>query len=674
MDKKNSTINLYDPKTDFAFQKPYIDTDEWKQGATRYRYVHGGFEGTDLRFAFYFPEEHNYKGRFFHFMCPVPGNENAAMAGDGAKITFAVKNGAYFVESNMGVTESFGRLEDPTIIYRASAAVAEYSREVAQKFYGGSRPYGYIYGGSGGGYKTISCIENTKAWDGAVPFVIGSSMSVPYAITCASYSTRVLRNKLHLIVDAMEPGGSKNPYEHLNQEEADAFREITRFGVPHRGWFSVKPGADGSLPVLAPAIKAMDPEYFTDFWTKPGYLGSDKTSSAVRDRLQHKSKVCSLIIPEGVKKQNWEDRTGVDDAWQRLMKKGGEEKISLYLETMPEKDAFTHGAVLKITSGAMEGQTLPIEKIECDKIILGGVFGADDFLDDLDKVKPGDELMLDNSDYLALQLYHRHQIPAEGYEIYDQYRDENGKPIYPQRAFLFGPQIALGGAGSLQSGRIQAKTILIAALLDGNLPWKAHWYSEMVRDYVGKDEHEQFRLWYVDNAVHSDEMISGDELHIAGYFGVLHQALLDVSDWVEGGIAPALSTSYRVEDGQIIVAEKASERFSIQPVITMTANGSEHAQINKGNTVQFIAKIELPPGAGTVTKIEWSFEGESDYPYASEEVELADTMIIAKAVHQYNQSGTYFPVVKVSVNRNGDAEDVFTQVKNLCRGRVTVAD
>ncbi len=53
-----------------------------------------------------------------------------------------------------------------------SAAVARYSRIVAAEMYGEHRPYGYVYGGSGGAFKTISCFENTTdVWDGAVPFV-----------------------------------------------------------------------------------------------------------------------------------------------------------------------------------------------------------------------------------------------------------------------------------------------------------------------------------------------------------------------------------------------------------------------------------------------------------------------------------------------------------------------
>lgn len=46
--------------------------------------------------------------------------------------------------------------------------------------------------------------------------------------------------------------------------------------------------------------------------------------------------------------------------------------------------------------------------------------------------------MLDNSDYLAVQTFPRHQVPPSGYPAWDQYRDENGKSIYPQRPILMG--------------------------------------------------------------------------------------------------------------------------------------------------------------------------------------------------------------------------------------------
>ena len=40
---------------DEYFGPAFVDMDEWRDQPNRHRYVHGGFEGTDTRFSFYFP-------------------------------------------------------------------------------------------------------------------------------------------------------------------------------------------------------------------------------------------------------------------------------------------------------------------------------------------------------------------------------------------------------------------------------------------------------------------------------------------------------------------------------------------------------------------------------------------------------------------------------------------
>jgi hypothetical protein len=153
---------------------------------------------------------------------------------DGDSIGFAADSGGYLVESNMG---SFG-MAGPTQT-RASAATAEFSRELAKKMYGGGRPYGYVYGGSGGGYKTIECVERTTGvWDGCVPFIHGSPPSIPNVFTVQAHALRVLKDKFPAIVDALDPGGSGDMYAGLNEEEREALLEVTRMGFPPRAWFA----------------------------------------------------------------------------------------------------------------------------------------------------------------------------------------------------------------------------------------------------------------------------------------------------------------------------------------------------------------------------------------------------------------------------------------------------
>lgn len=142
--------------SDALFQQPYVDIDEWRDAPVRHRYVHGGFKGTDARFSFYFPETTNYQGRFFQYVTPVPDSETLSQGqtGEDDKIGFALSHGAYFIETNgggAGANAGPAFAADPTIGgYRANAAVAQYSRQLAVQMYGPKRPYGYIFGGSGG--------------------------------------------------------------------------------------------------------------------------------------------------------------------------------------------------------------------------------------------------------------------------------------------------------------------------------------------------------------------------------------------------------------------------------------------------------------------------------------------------------------------------------------------
>lgn len=185
-----------------SFDAPYIDLDEWRDTPVRHRYVHGGFKGTDTRFSFCFPPKEHYQGRFFQYITPVPDSETLSQGASGEedKIGFAIASGAYFIETNggeSGTTSASSPQPDATITAcRANAAAATYSRVVARQMYGGSRPYGYAFGGSGGAYRTIGGIENTEGvWDGVVPYVMGSPMAIPNVFSVRMHAMQVLREK-----------------------------------------------------------------------------------------------------------------------------------------------------------------------------------------------------------------------------------------------------------------------------------------------------------------------------------------------------------------------------------------------------------------------------------------------------------------------------------------------
>ncbi|MGN0814795.1 MAG: hypothetical protein ACI4MH_06165 [Candidatus Coproplasma sp.] len=666
----------YHSADDAAFSQPYTDIEELREDGSLY--VHGGFKDTYLKFSFFFPEKEKYEGRFFQFMAPAEGSENASIGrvGEEDKITFALTHGAYFVESNMGSLDASSK-PDSRIIFKASAAAADYSRQVAQRIYGYEhRPYGYIYGGSGGAFKTTSCFENADAWDGAVPYIHGSPMAIPNVFCARAYAKRVLRHKFPDIVDAFEPGGSGDVYACLNEEEREVLKEVTNMGFPLKSWFYYKEMDDGAFPVVAKSTIGIDPSYYTDFWTKEGYLGADKNSSVHRDRIMCDVTVKEVILPERKSESEVAEEksklTGADNAWKRNMDDyGANGKIVLIAEGVPQGDIYAYGANLAFSDGLAEGLTLVIDKIVGDAVILAPQFGATGVFERLEKVKAGDRARIDNSDYIAAQTFYRHQTPPEdGYIGWDQFRDGDGWK-YPQRPFSVGPLIARGSCGSLQEGVFNGKMIVVAATMDESaFPWQIDWYRNKVKKHFGDKIDEHYRVYFFDNAFHDDSSKTVDELHLISYLGGLHQALLDLSAWVEKGIEPAKSSVYSIVDSQIVLAPHAEERCGIQPVITVTANGKKRAEVCAGEEVVFEADIEIPQGAGKLTAVEWSFNGEQDYPVKGG-FTRTDRGGFAQCRYTYNESGTHFAVCRVSVQRDGE-KNIFTQVKNLDRVRVVV--
>ena len=171
-------------------------------------------------------------------------------------------HGAYFIETNEGGRIDFSKpmAGDPTIAaYRMNAAAAQFSRVVAKEIYGGKRPFGYCFGGSGGAYRTVGGIENTQGvWDGAVPYVLGSPVAIPNVFTVRMYAMRVLKDKFPEIIDALEPGGSGDPYIGLNEEQKEALQEVTKMGFPPQSWYGYKKMGIHGFLVLYQGVVAAD--------------------------------------------------------------------------------------------------------------------------------------------------------------------------------------------------------------------------------------------------------------------------------------------------------------------------------------------------------------------------------------------------------------------------------
>lgn len=651
------------------YSKPFIDTDEWRDEPVRHRYVHGGFEDTELRFSMYFPEKEKYEGRFFQPLAAISGNENAAPMAmfQASGIGFAADSGGYLVESNQGARDMFGGSA------QANAAVAEYSRVLAQEMYGGGRPYGYVYGGSGGAFKTFGCMETTEGvWDGFVPFVHGTPVAIPASFTVQAHAFRVLWDKLPGVVEALEPGGSGNMFEGMNSEEREAMLEVTRFGMPPRIWFNrdrIAFGYTGVFSSLLPPLIMGDPSYFTEFWEKPGYLGAAAPASLVAARVQEDTTIAELIMPEQAREMGLPLTMAAGQ-----VDSGATFPAGFRFADMPSGDLM--GAGVTVTSGAAEGTFFTIAGVRDGVVLIG--FGAD-AMATAGLIKAGDSVRIDNSNYLAAQTYHRHIDPGPEYALWEHFRGPYGNPIYPQRPNRQAVAMLNQTGGSSQSGEIRGKAIVMQAMLDeAAYPWGADWYRKRVMRRMGEETDNVYRLYFVDNTMHTTQVPQpGDPLplvttRVISYQGVLQQILRSLADWVEKGVPPPAGTNYTYEDGQILLPDDAETRLGLQPVVTVSANGGVVANVKAGEAVNFSADLVSPPGSAPIVSVEWDFDGYGNYP-DREDFPGGRTSVTATTTHAFDTPGTYFPSVRVSANARRDPDSPFARMQNIGRVRVVVS-
>lgn len=635
------TGDCVDPR----YNDPYVDIDEQRTTPVPHRYVHGGFKGTDAKFSFCFPPREQYQGRFFQNTHQLLTSEN----GPPGNIAFAIASGAYYVQTNIGGKERattteqavFGKLDPTAGGYRVNAEAAKFSRVKAAEIYGKiNRPWGYLYGGSGGAFQTVSSAENTVGvWDGFVPYVMGSPNSIPGGFTVRIHALRVLKDKFPGIMDAIDPGGSGNPYAGLNEEERGALEEATRMGIPLRGWWNYATLTGGPLALVAGYVPYLDPTYTNDFWTKPGYLGTDPKSSVSKARIQHEATVVNVI--NGPQKR-------------------------LELSSVPTGDLT--GADLIVTSGAAAGKSVGLSPVVNNNTVAFGL-GANPAV--VNSIQAGDKVRIDNSAFLALQTFHRHNIPSRDLYGWNEFRNSKGEPIYPQRSVLIGPIGSMNGAGSIQNGRFKGKMIVLESLMDIDaLPWQADWYRTKVKEALGKRLDDEFRLYFTDHAQHTPPAGLAAEARTVSYQGALEQAIRDVSAWVEKGVKPPPSTAYKIVDTQVEIPLKAEARKGIQPVVELKVNGGVRAAVAVGQPVALTATVEVPPNTGKVVAVEWNFDGDGRYVPA--ELAGISPAVSVNATHAWSQPGTYFPVLRAFSQREGDPKTQFARIQNLGRARVVV--
>jgi len=275
---------------------------------------------------------------------------------------------------------------------------------------------------------------------------------------------------------------------------------------------------------------------------------------------------------------------------------------------------------------------------------------------------------------LAKIAYHRHKDPGPTFYTWNHLRDSDGVPLFAQTPGIhYAIETAMITSGGAEwSGKINYKTISVVNQMDqDSFPSDGDYYRERVKSM---EREADFRIWLNENADHHDyfdENIYYLSKRLINFTGILYQALLDLSDWVERGVEPSISTLYSVDNSQLIMAETGVKRGGIQPSVELAVNGAVSANITSGETVNLTAGIQVPEGTGEIVSVEWDFLGNGDFVRAGFEA-LPGGSWSANASYTYNEEGTCFPQVRVASQRDGESGNPFVRVHNLDRVRVIV--
>lgn len=137
---------------------------------------------------------------------------------------------------------------------------------------------------------------------------------------------------------------------------------------------------------------------------------------------------------------------------------------------------------------------------------------------------------------------------------------------------------------------------------------------------AGPDEaRKRFRLRWLENAEHVPPFMAAappdraNNTWLIDYSPAIEQNLADLTAWVEEGVEPG-EMGFEMIDGQIILAPTAAERGGIQPVVSVTADGAERADVRVGDEVTLVVHAEVPPGMGSSISVRWDFDGSGSYP------------------------------------------------------------
>jgi hypothetical protein len=498
-----------------GFGEPFIDVDEWRDSPRRHRYVHGGFENTHTRFSFYLPPGDLYQGRFFQFLeGGTGGSEHMLAMGEltpnitGSWVFDLVFDelGGYLLESNQGHLGDEGNMGLIGDVERfgASAESALFSKVVAAEMYGSSPHHGYVWGASGGGFRTLGCIENApEVYDGASP-QLTSSYGGAHSWSAAAYWWLYCRDKKPDIVDATMPGGSGDPFATLTTDEREALATLYRRGWPRGAESLLGPFFFWSVGIRI--AKESDPSYFDDFWNTLGYLGHDdparldpilvdRTFTVTRAISRERDEQYFIVPLSTTAVERTPDMPPVMEYGL-----GRSDTYAIAVDGELGDPDKNHLAKVTLLTGKAKGLECYVMAQAGSNVLIGlGMTHPDLF----EGVEPGDEIRLDNRELIAWGHLWRYAVDLDMWTVTDPVTGQrtlptelggldavmvDGLPIYPQREIM--------QTMSELTGKFARKVIQVQAAEDTMvMPAWVPAYERLVRANLADQTDDLYRLW-----------------------------------------------------------------------------------------------------------------------------------------------------------------------------------
>ncbi len=588
-----------------------------------------------------FPAKQFWRNRFFDAVYPLPLSQTYD-----PDPTFDFTHGAYVVHVTPG---------NPAVGYRVDAAAAKLSRAYAGKLYGSTAHiYGYIYGISGGSVQTMGAVEGTAGvWDGGMPISIATDgLSLHSFMWDGLYALAIPQAQRAMIAQAVRTGSTADIHAGLNVEQRAVLDELLNAGFARRALKNGMFLLDMAF-FTSGGLATIDPTYEEDFWSMPGYEGVNPPNYLTAAKVDGFATITAINHDA----QNVPRSITFDPATLPALGSIGTTGLRFYVYA-PDGKTRTVEATTGTLYGTLTGSTLTLSLPEKNPSPFSVPKPPND-PDLLNALTVGGKIRINNRYLLALLFYPRHDIVTNGNPAYKQYLNADGTPKYPQRPVAGWMQNSLGTqGGGLETGKIRFKTFVMENLLDPmSYPYTASFYHSQIVNALGKDRAEQMvRIYYNDNANHGDlETVRGDEAaYVVPFGGILNQALLDLAAWAEKGVPPHPSTRYSVDShNQVGVPSDPAERRGIQPVVTLSVNGTDHAAVAVNQLVTLTGKIEVPPKTGKVVQYDWYLGGSPVSYEAPTVLPVPKPLVNVTRRIRFEKPGIYNVTLRATSQRSG---------------------